>query len=294
VAVCQAMPRKAFDFRPARKSAAVVAGGMALAALSWESHARAAGPEWVDRGLTLHQFGLAMEAGLGIAHSAQGGFSGGGVNLDGAFGILDNLEVGLRFGLRVGDADAKYLQADQYARLYDLETFGAGASLFANPELRLLGRVLDLSFLELGAEGRVIFPFANGTEFSFTLGAPVRLHLGRIVRIDTGLYVPVVFFDGGDAVSINLPAEFWFQITRDFFAGPITEIRLNNSDTGLGSVTNGVEGNYADRGAGFLLGIGLGYQLSRFADFKTSFLLPRLIGASGPDFAAGVGVGLHF
>jgi hypothetical protein len=268
-------------------SRALVATFAGAIALTVSGSANAA-PEWVDRGLTMRQFGVAIDAGLGIAHSAAGGYSGGGVNLDGAFGILDNLEVGLRFGLRLGDADAKTLQADQYGRLFDLETYGTGVSLFANPELRITGRVLDLSVVEVGVEGRTYLPLEEGTRFSFLLGAPVRLHFARFLRIDTGLYVPVVFFaaeqGASNAISVNIPAEFWFQITRDFFAGPLTQIRLNNSDAALTT----------DHGAGLLLGVGLGYQISRFADFKASFLFPRLIGATGPDIAAGVGIGLHF
>jgi hypothetical protein len=249
-----------------------------------------AAPEWVDRGLTMRQFGVAVDAGLGIAHNAAGDFSGGGLNLDGAFGILDNLEVGLRFGLRIGGVDAKGLEADQYGRLFDLETYGAGQSLFANPELRVTGRVLDLSVVEVGVEGRIYFPFATGTFFSFMLGAPVRLHISRILRIDTGLYVPVVFISPAgqtqNAVTLNIPAEFWFQATRDFFIGPIVELRLNGEgsfDPALG----------VDHSAGLLFGLGLGYQLSRYADLKASFLFPQLNGTPG-DIAAGLGLGLHF
>ena len=268
-------------------SRGIVALLAAASALTLAATANAAS-EWVDRGLTMRQFGVAVDAGLGIAHSPGVGVSAGGVNLDGAFGILDNFEVGLRFGVRIGDHDAKSLQADQYGRLFDLQTYGTGGDLFANPELRLTGRVLDLSVIEVGIEGRTYLPIEDGTRFSFLLGAPVRLHFLRILRIDTGLYVPVSFFaaEGGtsNAVSVNIPAEFWFQATRDFFVGPLTEVRLNNSDGALST----------DHGAGLLLGVGLGYQISRFADFKASFLFPRLIGATGPDFAAGIGVGLHF
>jgi hypothetical protein len=248
-------------------------------------------PEWVDRGLTMRQFGVAIDAGIGIAHNAAGDFSGGGVSLDGAFGILDNLEVGLRFGLRVGDVDAKSLQADQYGRLFDLQSYGAGNSLFATPELRITGRVLDLSVVELGVEGRIYFPFATGTFFSFMFGAPVRLHISRILRIDTGVYVPVVFVSTPgqtqNAVTLNIPAEFWFQATRDFFVGPIVELRLNgenNDEPALG----------VDHSAGLLFGVGLGYALSRYADLKATFLFPQVNGSPGPDIAAGLGLGLHF
>jgi hypothetical protein len=247
-----------------------------------------AGPEWVDRGLTMRQLGVSFDVGVGVAHtSGPGGDTGVGMNLEAALGILDNLEIGLRTGIRMGDG-AKATQADDQGRLFDLETYGTGADVFANPELRLLGRVLDLSVVELGVEGRVYMPFEAGTRFSFMLGAPVRLHFSRIVRIDTGVYLPFIFNAGGpptDAVSVNIPFEVWFQATRSFFLGPLAEVRLNaNQDPALG----------IDHGAGLLLGFGLGYQISRFADFKAAFDFPRIYGNPGPDFGAGVGLGLHF
>ncbi len=261
---------------------------LALASLLALGRRSSASPEWVDRGLTLRQFGLALDAGLGLAHEVgPPQTTGGGANLEAAFGVLDNLEVGLRAGLRIGDREAKATQADADARLFDLETYGTGRDLFANPEIRLLGRLLDLSLAELGVEGRAVLPFEAGTRFSFLVGVPLRLHFARLVRIDTGVYVPVVFYDNGDgttgqAVTVNLPVEAWFQVTQALFLGPLAELRLNDGAGNLG----------ADRAWGVLLGVGLGYRISRFADVKADLLFPRVNG--GPDIGAGVGIGLHF
>jgi len=247
-----------------------------------------AAAEWVDRGLTLPQLGVSFDLGVGIAHTSGGPDTGVGSSLEAALGILDNLEIALRVGLRMGD-DAKATQADGQGRLFDLETYGTGTDLFANPELRVLGRLVDLSVVELGLEGRLSMPFETGTRTSFLVGIPVRLHFGRIVRIDTGAYVPVVFYSNGggpvaNAVSVNLPAAVWFQVARRFFLGPLAELRINNDDPALG----------VDRATGLLLGVGLGYQISRFADFKADFDFPRVNGTPGPDFGAGAGLGLHF
>jgi len=249
-----------------------------------------AASEWVDRGLTMPQLGVSFDLGAGVTHTNGGAApdTGVGLNLEAALGILDNLEVSLRAGLRLGGG-AKATQADDQGRLFDLETYGTGQDLFANPELRLLGRLLDLSVVELGLEGRIYAPFETGTRTSFMVGVPLRLHFGRIVRIDTGVYVPVVFYSNNgapvaDAVSVNIPAEVWFQVTRRFFVGPLTELRINNDDPALG----------IDHAAGVLLGFGLGYQISRFADFKAAFDFPRLNGTPGPDFGVGAGLGLHF
>jgi hypothetical protein len=235
------------------------------------------------------QLGVSFDLGVGVTHTnGAAADTGVGLNLEAALGILDNLEISLRAGVRMGGG-AKATQADDQGRLFDLETYGTGQDLFANPELRLLGRLLDLSVVELGLEGRIYAPFETGTRTSFMLGVPLRLHFGRIVRIDTGVYVPVVFYsiNGGpvaNAVSVNIPAEVWFQVTRRFFVGPLTELRINNDDPALG----------IGHGAGVLLGFGLGYQISRFADFKAAFDFPRLNGTPGPDFGAGAGLGLHF
>src|SRR5580698_1516753 len=174
-----------------------------LAACAWALSAIAAAgpasaaPEWVDRGLTMRQLGVSFDMGVGVAStSGPFGDAGVGLNVEAAIGVLDNLEIGLRTGVRMGDG-AKATQADDQGRLFDLETYGTGQDVFANPELRLLGRVLDLSVVELGVEGRVYMPFEAGTRFSFMLGAPVRLHFSRIVRIDTGVYLPFIFNAGG-------------------------------------------------------------------------------------------------
>ena len=273
----------------ARELRQFVASAWALFVLTFAGSSHAAS-EWVDRGLTMPQLGVSFDLGVGVTHTNGGAApdTGVGMNLEAALGILDNLEISLRAGLRMGNG-ARATQADDQGRLFDLETYGTGGDLFANPELRVLGRLLDLSVVELGLEGRVYAPFETGTRTSFLLGVPLRLHFGRIVRIDTGVYVPVVFYANGggpvaNAVSANIPVEVWFQVTHRFFVGPLTELRVNNDDPALG----------VDHGAGVLLGFGLGYQISRFADFKAAFDFPRLNGTPGPDFGAGAGLGLHF
>ncbi len=257
----------------------------------------AAAPQWVDRGLTMRQLGIAFDLGLGVATNegaAPAATAGPGLNLDGAIGILDNLELGVRFGMRLGDG-AENAQADQQGRLFDYETYGTGNDLFANPEVRLTGRLLDLSAFELGLEGRFTLPFERNTRFSFMPGVPMRVHLARIIRIDTGVYVPVVLHEPGivpagaavaTAVSVNIPVFLWFQATPQLFLGPLTEFRINDPNT-AGSL--GV-----DHGTGVLFGAGAGYSISRFADIKGAFVFPRINGTPGPDIGFGVALGLHF
>ncbi len=251
-----------------------------------------AAPEWVDRGITLPRFGLAFDAGLGIAHDSGplGGnsYTGPGLNLEGAFGITSDLTIGLRTGVRFGD-DAKILRADQYGRLYDTETYGTGVDTFANPEFRIRGRILNLHVFELGLEGRAYLPFENGTYFGMMFGVPVAFHLGGVLRIDTGVYVPVVFFPRDTFTVVSIPGQFWFQVTDRLWLGPMTGVRVHNHRLFI------PPDNGPDNDTDFLLGFGLGYQISRFADFKTDFIFPRINGPGGArTFGTGVGLGLNF
>jgi hypothetical protein len=101
------------------------------------------------------------------------------------------------------------------------------------------------------------------------------------------MYVPVIFYENDDAttghaVAVDVPIEAWFQVTPTLFLGSLTQLRLNDGIRNLGE----------ERASGVLFGMGLGYQISRFADLKADFFFPRING--GPDFGAGAGLGLHF
>ena len=114
-----------------------------------------AAPEWVNRGITLPRFGLSFDAGLGVAHAAPfNGITGAGLNLEGAFGITSDLEIGLRTGVRFSD-DSKATRADEYGRLFDTETEtdATGADVFANPEFHIRGRRREHADHRAGAGG---------------------------------------------------------------------------------------------------------------------------------------------
>jgi hypothetical protein len=259
-----------------------------LGALALASPAEAA-PPWVDRGITLPRFGLSLDAGLGIAHfsvpdPAAHSPTGAGLNLEGAFGITSNLEIGLRTGVRLGD-DAKFLQADRYGRLFDTETYGTGVDTFANPEFHIRGRLINVHILELGLEGRAYLPFETGTRFGVMFGVPVALHFGGTVRLDTGVYVPVIFYNN-TATVVSIPGRLWIQATDRFWLGPITAIHIYSGPPLV---------PFSRNDADVLIGFGLGYQISRFADFKTQLIFPRINGdAAARLFGFGVGIGLNF
>jgi hypothetical protein len=258
---------------------------LVTAALGTVAARAEAAPEWVDRGITLPQYGLALDTGVGIAHAEPGDFTGVGLNLEGAFGITRNFEIGLRTGVRFSD-DAKATHADEYGRLFDTETYDTGGDIFANPELLVRGRLVNLGVLELGLEGRVYIPAAHATDFGVMLGVPLAFHLGHLVRIDTGAYVPVVFSDPVESL-VSIPGQFWIQPTRHFFLGPILDLRFHSAAPPPAPVREETT---------LLLGFGFGYSFGPFADLKVQFLFPNIATGTEPvgNFGAGVGLGLHF
>jgi hypothetical protein len=242
--------------------------------------ARAAEP-YASRPLTLPRLNAAFDPALGIGHtSANGGETGPGLNLEGAVGLTSDLELGFRTGARMG-GEARHLQAnaqaDAYGRLFDTETFGTGGDALANPELRVLGRVLNAEVVEIGLEGRIVLPFEGGTHFGAAFGAPFLFHFGRMVRLDTGAYL-VTIFDHNMYGELRIPARLWFQATHRLWLGPILalhhEFRTVPDDTALA------------------LGFGLGYQITSWLDFKTQFLFPA-INRSGGNNTFGLGAGVQ-
>lgn len=248
----------------------------ALAAASTTAHAA---EPWVDRPNTLPRLTFAGNAGLGVVHLGAGPLdeTGAGVNLEGAFGVTDRLELGLRTGVRIGDG-GRFTSADAYGRTLQTETYGTRADTFANPELRVRGNLVRTSIFELALEGRVFMPFETASRFGAMFGVPLALHLGSFVRIDTGAYVPVVFTDPAGTV-FSVPAYVWFQPTDRLFLGPMFGARFVNA----GTTTSRED---------FLLGFGLGYAATSFLDLKTMLLFPRINGTEGGR-NVGVGFGVE-
>jgi hypothetical protein len=204
--------------------------------------------------------------GFGIGHVPDR--TGPGLNFDFAVGLTRSLELGFRTGFRFGNA-GQITRADEYGRMFDTETYGVGNDQVANPEARLRWGIIEGSVGELGLEGRAYLPVENGTRFGVMFGMPVALHLGSGARLDSGVFVPVLFYDPTRTV-VSIPIRLWFQTTDRLWLGPMSGVRFHSDP-----------GNYTQ----VLLGFGLGYQFARFADFKTEFLFPYING--DPDTGGG-------
>jgi len=249
--------------------------------LAATSEANAA-PRYVDRAITLPRLVFAGDAGVGIGHRRLfDGVTGVGFNLEGAIGITDTVELGLRTGVRVGSFRQRAVGADAYGRTLWTETWGVNADGIANPEFRIRWAAYSGSVAEVGLDGRVFLPIEDGSRFGMMFGVPLAFHIGSIVRIDTGVYLPIVFYPDppGTFTAISIPGYFWFQVSEKLWLGPMAGLRF-------------VDVGDEHRGH-LLLGFGLGYQVASAVDLKTQIFFPQVNTGEGAR-AWGAGFGVQF
>lgn len=253
---------------------------LAVAALVVAPPASAA-PPWVDRSLTLPRLVFAGDAGFGVAHQrfARLDTTGVGLNLEAALGITDSVEIGLRTGIRFGD-DGRTVIADAYGRTLFTETFGTNGDTVANPELRARWAVYSGRIVEVGLDGRFYMPVEQGAHAGIMFGVPLAFHIGNFMRIDTGVYVPVVF--GPDvATVISVPAYFWFQVSNRVWLGPMV---------GLRHVSPARVASHDD----VLVGLGVGYQVASAVDLKWMLIFPNANADVDRARIWGAGFGVQF
>jgi hypothetical protein len=252
----------------------------ALAVTLWAARADAA-PEWIYRGLTLPRGDIALDLGLGYGQEPDpannnrslGGF---GMNLEISGGVTHELELGFRTGVRFDD-DGQATRADRYGRPFETETYDLGTDRMANPELRLRWSVARGANVLLGLETRAYLPIAAGTRFGVMFDMPVAFRLGS-VRIDTGLYVPIIFTPETTTV-VSIPVHVWIQASPTFWLGPLFGLRINDPS-----------GHDA-----YPLGFGFGSALSHQIDLRAWFLFPDLNRDEGArTFGAGVALQIRF
>jgi hypothetical protein len=234
--------------------------------------ARAAAP-WVDRAITLPGRAWAFNFGLGLGHVPQSTLAPG-FNIEGGVSVAHGLEIGLRTGLRFGNT-ARAAQVDMYGRPFDTKTYGTGFDTVANPEFYIRARLIESQVVEVGLEGRAYIPFNTG--FGVMAGVPLAFHFGRAARLDTGVYVPILFYDP-TITLVNIPLHLWFQTSNRLWLGPLTGVVIETSGNNQTDVP---------------LGFGLGYSVTSALDFKTWVLFQDV--AHSPNsgrwgFGAGIEV----
>lgn len=236
-----------------------------------------AAPPWVDRRDTLYAGWWAFDFGLGIGHAPGPDRAAAGINMEMAVGLTDRVELGVRTGLRM--TDNRDVEPDNYGRLFDRQYFDGGASVLANPEVRVRGAVVRGDVAELALEGRFIVPVDPNTVAGAEFGMPLALHLGDRVRMDTGFWLPTVFSNNpGPILGISVPLDVWIQITPRLWLGPMTGLAWYD-------VNHNAPGNQPFVSMGF----GLGYSITHYLDFKTMFLFPE-INEDSRVFGLGAGV----
>ncbi|HXJ21429.1 MAG TPA: hypothetical protein VMT03_14455 [Polyangia bacterium] len=241
----------------------------------WSSAARA-DPPWVWRDLVTPRGEVAFDVGGGLAHipDPQGG-TGFGFNLELKAGIAPHLELGIRTGIRA-DIIGQAARADNYARPFDTETFGTNADAVANPELHLKWAVARGPAAELGLELAAYLPIENNSRFGFMFALPLALHANSI-RVDSGLYVPIIFTDPHTDWTLSIPIQLWIQATRTFWLGPVFAMNFVH--------LYGVEYNQ------FPFGFGLGNTIAPNVDLRAWFLFPDI---NADQAARTFGAGLAF
>ncbi|HEY8087211.1 MAG TPA: hypothetical protein VIF09_05190 [Polyangiaceae bacterium] len=256
--------------RRALLSTAATASSLLLATTA------SAAPPWVDRHLTLPAGDWAFDFGLGLAHAPPPvDDTSVGMNAEVAVGLTNRIELGVRTGLRFGDAFERGLHPDEYGRLFDRQYVDGGNDPVANPEVRLRGALVAGPVVDLGLEGRLFVPVEDNRQAAVEFGLPLAFHLGESVRLDTGVWVPVLF-DYATPFGLIVPFDVWIQVTPRVWLGPMS---------GIDIVRVGNQATVTDVSMGFAVG----YQVARFVDLKTMFLFPAL-NQDSRAFGLGAGV----
>jgi hypothetical protein len=258
----------------------VVSVVVPVVVLAWAPVAHADAP-WVYRSIVLPRGEVAVDLGLGLGHEPDGlpnngSITGFGMNLALSAGVTHELEFGVRTGFRLDDA-GQVTQADRYGRPFDTETFGTDYDTVANPEVHLRWAVARGSTAELGLEWRVYLPIENNSSFGMMFGLPIMLRAGSL-RIDTGLYVPIIFADPTRTV-VSVPLHLWIQATRTLWLGPLFGMEVYSNGGG-------------DR---YPLGFGLGTSLTHLVDLRSWILFPDISrNEAARTFGAGLALQLRF
>jgi hypothetical protein len=134
--------------------------------------------------------------------------------IGGAYGITDDLEIGVgteKIGpsaIGAGRSAASGWRPTGEGLLSFVVVDGD----FDFGDIPIYGRYrfLQTDLIEVGAELAVLIP--TRTDFALRLGAPVRLHVGDVFALDTGLYFSMVFGDDPSSPDDEFWGGFWVPI----------------------------------------------------------------------------------
>ena len=247
----------------------IAAGAIALGCALVAHPAGATSP--ASRSLNLGAGTFELGLGAGIGHRDPPDYNGFGLNFELGYGITPTLELRVRSGLRFGVA-GRVTDADRYGRPVETETYNLGDDSLANPEVGLRFNLVRGGTAEIALDGKLYLPISGSV--GVMVGLPVALHLGPRLRLDTGLFIPIIF-SSPTYNEISLPLHLWIKLQGGSFVGPLTGVVFPSS-----------------RGKRVPLGIGFGTALSYDADVRF-WLLSEDVSHEGSSKNFGVGIGLY-
>lgn len=246
---------------------------------------------WIARPLTLPSLALSGDVAVGVGqttlvdpfprYDTPVGTRklGSGLDIEAALGLPARLEVAVKLGIRFA-ASGALTTADAYGRLFDAVSLhlDPGTNAFANPELRVREGFVDTPVAAVGFEVRLLPALAARSANVLAPGIPLRFRVPGLMRIDTGLVMPVSFANG-NTWGVELPLALWFQHEALFF-GPMSGVFLNNPGAGFeyGGVPTQVD---------IQAGVGMGFTIG-ICDLKAQVLTLR---ANDPHAASFIGGG---
>lgn len=121
------------------------------------------------------------------------------LGVGGAFGVLDELEVGTLFIPVQLSPNFEFLDMEFYGRFKFLE-----------------------GDLDVAGQVTISLPtntIARRSNFGLVIGAPAILRLSPTMRLDVGAELELILGDA-DLINLDIPAALQYQITDTFFAGP--------------------------------------------------------------------------
>jgi hypothetical protein len=230
---------------------------------------------WGSRSLTLPGSTFELGLGLGIGHLDRADYTGAGINLELGYGLTSGLELRFRTGLRLGE-NGRVTDADAFGRPFYTETYFLGNDTIANPQLGLRFSLLRGGSLDLGLDAHVILPLDG--DFGLLLGVPMALRLGDRLRVDTGLFLPILLADPGTRVDISIPFHIWIKLNPSTVLGPITGVYF-----------------YDGGGRRVPFGIAAGTSIAYDAEVRFWLLFPDIRdGEQRKNFGLGVGLYVMF
>jgi hypothetical protein len=232
-----------------------------------------------------------LEAGLAIVRSATNTFggqsfiaAGSGAAMTETVGVGAGVEVAALFGARF-DPAGRALRADDAARPFDLESFGTGLSVAANPAVEVRWAVARRGHLDFGLVDRIVLPIAPDPNVTESAGAWASLHLGGVARLDGGFDLALTsqsFAAGRQWIpSVGIPLALRIGLGADFFASIFSMTRFIGASP------------YTSARAQLAAGVGAGLRVHD-CDVLIQLVFLDLVGEPLNEAGAGPGIACRF